>query len=149
MRFAPTYIQWNTLISSWCGISNKVHPHLPASKEAEARARLCVADNVLVEKMKRKQRKRSRKILVLEAMKVRWHALLCFATFFIMHKCCSFLFFSTISFRRSFWLSVSNFIIFSCVSSRIQVVQGNLCALGYFRIVDLVISNGVITWEIV
>jgi len=71
-------------------ISNKVHHHLPA----EARARLCVSDNVLVEKMKRRQRKRSKKILVLEAIKVGWHALLCFATFFIMHKCCSLLCFA-------------------------------------------------------
>ena len=76
-------------------------------------------------------------------------ALLCYLFYNAQMLLFALLCFSTISFSRSFWLSVSNFIIFSFVSIRIQVVQGNLCALGYFRIVDLVISNGVITWEIV
>jgi len=60
----------------------EVDHHLPAfCSEAEARARLFVADIVLAEKMKMKERKRSRQILVLEAMKVRWNALLCYLSY--------------------------------------------------------------------
>jgi len=87
----------------------EVDHELPAfcSEAAEARTRLFVADTDLVEKMKMKERKRRRQILVLEAMKVPWHALLCFDTFFIMQKWCSLLCFSTIFFYKSSMFTTS------------------------------------------